>query len=85
MSLKEYMEESKKARKRHGNYASYKKWPKEAKSDIQQMVESNDAGTASLTVKDAIAWLEMKYEIQATKSNIMTFLERELNRSTWMR
>ena len=85
MDLQQYMEASTKTKKRHGNFASYKRWPKEAKEDIRQMVESNDAGTASLNVKDAIAWLKMKHGIEVTKSHIMTFLERELNRTTWMR
>jgi hypothetical protein len=84
-TLKEFMDESMKTRKRHGNFASYKRWPQEAKNDIRQMVECNDAGTASLTIKDAISWLSMKYEIDATKATIMTFLEREMGRATWMK
>lgn len=85
MNLQEYMEASMKTKKRHGNFASYKRWPQEAKDDVRQMVEANDAGTAALNVKDAIAWLDKKHGLQVTKSHIMTFLERELNRTTWMR
>lgn len=62
---------------------AWDRWPAKARRFVARVCERNDAGTVNMSIREVVAVLRERFDVETSAATIERYATRELGRKTW--